>query len=228
MVPSNILQRTFRICFGQSVGTGFTADVDGKRYFVTARHVVDGIEGRSEVGIQRQDGWQNFECEVVGLGADDIDVAVLSVQHPLSPDHPISFSSNGLYLGQDVYFLGYPYGLEGTAGIAIAANFPLPLVKKAIASGFKMNGNKLEIILLDGHNNPGFSGGPVFFNHIGNEHQYGIAGVVSGFSSTLEPVLTVNGDDTEFVYSYNTGIIVATGISVVMDLIRENPVGLEL
>jgi hypothetical protein len=69
-------------------------------------------------------------------------------------DYP---SADGLVLSQDVYFLGYPLPervrLVGT----------LPFVKRGIASG-RAEINGVHVWLVDGHINPGFSGGPVVFN----------------------------------------------------------------
>ena len=62
--------------------------------------------------------------------------------------------------GQDVYFLGFPYGLHGDMS-ALSNDLPFPFVKKGIISLFHNDG--VNRIYLDGHNNPGFSGGPVVF-----------------------------------------------------------------
>ena len=61
-------------------------------------------------------------------------------------------------LSQDVYFLGFPYDLTNDGG-TINRNFPIPLIKKGILSAIQVG--EVKTLLLDGHNNPGFSGGPV-------------------------------------------------------------------
>ena len=43
MITSNFIHRIFRIKCGEFMGTGFTIDVDGKQYVVTAKHVVNGF-----------------------------------------------------------------------------------------------------------------------------------------------------------------------------------------
>jgi hypothetical protein len=63
---------------------------------------------------------------------------------------------------------------------------------------------------LDGHNNPGFSGGPVLFK----EQEHGklkVAAVVSGYRFANEPVY--HGEQKlPVTYRYNTGIVISYGI----------------
>jgi hypothetical protein len=84
-----------------------------------------------------------------------------------------------MYLSQDAYFLGYPYGLHAEGG-SLNAHFPLAIVKKACLSMFALGGPD-AYILLDGHNNPGFSGGPVVFAPNGQGAPTNVAAVVSGY-----------------------------------------------
>ena len=45
MITANVIHRVFRIAIGSQVGSGFTIDVEGKEYLVTARHIADELEG---------------------------------------------------------------------------------------------------------------------------------------------------------------------------------------
>ena len=225
MVPSNILQRTHRILFGNSTGTAFTIDIDSRQYLITAKHVVEGINQSDVIFIQHENQWKESPCQVVGLGESDFDVAVLSLPLQISPNHPLSFSNTDFFLGQDIYFLGYPYGLYGEIEPDLNSNFPLPLVKKGIISSFiHGKNNRLDNLLLDGHNNPGFSGGPVFYKVVGKQDVFGVAGIISSYKYEWYSVFQ-NGKQTDLVYQYNTGIIHSVGIQVALDLIRANPVG---
>ena len=154
MVTSNILQRTFKIKSTQ-VGTCFTIDVDNRQYIVTARHIVEGLVGQSIVKIRHEEEWKELQVTLVGHGKGEVDLSVLAAEHWNSVTHPLPPTSGGMVLAQDVYFLGFPYELESNVG-APNSNFPLPLVKKGIVSMFEFDA---AYILLDGHNNPGFSGG---------------------------------------------------------------------
>ncbi|MEK6977238.1 MAG: hypothetical protein AABX40_02405, partial [Candidatus Hydrothermarchaeota archaeon] len=141
--------------------------------------------------------------------------------------HPLIPSSGGMALGQDVYFLGYPYGLSTDVGPELNADFPLPLVKKAIVSSVVFRDNRLEYLLLDGHNNPGFSGGPVYYTPPGKPQEHRVAGVISGYRYEWEPVY-LKQKESSLTYKYNTGIIIAVGIRIVLDIIDTNPTGYEL
>lgn len=220
MVPTNILQRTHRILFGNSTGTAFTIDFDSRQYLITAKHVVEGIKQTNIISIQHENQWKEIPCEVVGFGENNFDIAVLSLPLQISPNHPLSFSNTDFFLGQDIYFLGYPYGLYGEVEPNLNSHFPIPLVKKGIISSFIFGkNNRLDYLLLDGHNNPGFSGGPVFYKSVERNDVFGVAGVISSFQYEWQPVFQ-NGKQTDFVYQYNTGIIHSVGINVAIDLIN--------
>ena len=81
--------------------------------------------------------------------------------------------------------------------------------------------------LLDGHNNIGFSGGPVVFC-TANPRQWLIAAVVSGYRGQAEYIVDEQGEKTQFRYTSNTGIIYAYDVNGAVALISSNPIGLEL
>ena len=99
--------------------------------------------------------------------------------------------------------------------------FPLPLVKKAPVSAIQFRGKPL---LLDGHNNVGFSGGPVARR--GTKEEQTVVGIVSGYHAERENVQDENGDEAPYTYEANTGIIIAHDIRHALDLIRANPIGI--
>src|SRR5262249_6713368 len=126
-------------------------------------------------------------------------------------------TSDGAVYGQEVFFLGFPYGITGPFTLG-PEGYPIPLVKRATLSLFHG-----DVWLLDGHNNPGFSGGPVVFKKPGTE-EFKVAGVISSFRFAEEPVLA-GGQPTPLVYRYNTGIIKCPRIDHAVALIRANPIG---
>ena len=137
---------------------------------------------------------------------------------------------DGIVLGQDVYFLGFPYSISSDIG-DLNRNFPVSLIKKAILSAFGSNPSDTQVLYLDGHNNPGFSGGPVVFCNpysiASLSNPYKVAAVISGMKYVEEPVYD-SDKRTHLVYRYNTGIIVAYRIQYALDLIQANPIGLEI
>jgi S1-C subfamily serine protease len=219
LITANFVHRTFRIKCGQSAGTGFALDVDGRQYLVTAKHVVEGFSPPAvPLDVFGNQVWTQVSAHLVAHGPTGIDVSVLAPDPPLSPPGlPVVASSDGCAYGQDVYFLGFPYG--ALSGVVFGqSGHPLPLVKKAILSSFAGN-----LYLLDGHNNPGFSGGPVVFGR-GGSLPNAVAAVISGYRFSPEPVL-LNDTDTGLTYRYNTGIIYSYKIETALELIRSNPIG---
>ncbi len=221
MITANIIHRVFRIRYGDFMGTAFTIDVDNKQYLITAQHLVKKVTGKSQLYIFSNQNWKPIDIVLVGHCPSGIDISVLAPAKQLTPSGlPTEPNSNGLIYGQEVYFLGYPYDL--LVDIIFTDNgYPLPFVKKAIVSCFDS-----KYFLLDGHNNPGFSGGPVVFREQG-QSQLKMAAVISGYKAISEPVL-INGKETDFSYKYNTGIIISYSIKFAVDLISSNPIGVKI
>ena len=225
IITTDILQRTFRLLWDNRTGTCFTIDVDGRQYLITARHIVEPISGLGTVQIFHDNSWKHLQVELVGHGRQGIDITVLAPRLQLSPAHQLHATIAGVVISQDVYFLGFPYGLTNEVG-KLNNKFPLPLVKKAIVSAIQFG--DVKTLLLDGHNNPGFSGGPVVCRRV--EDRQGVLtviGVVSGYVHTSEPVYD-SQSVTALSYKYNTGIISAYAITHAIDLIHVNPIGFKL
>ena len=129
MIPTtNILQRTFRIAHEGQEGTCFTVDVDDRQYVVTAKHIAQSIDGPCVVNIFHDGTWKNLHAELVGHSKEGIDITVLAPTQQLSPAHPLHATSTGIALGQDVLFLGFPYGLANDMG-ELNNYLPVPLAR---------------------------------------------------------------------------------------------------
>ena len=116
-------------------------------------------------------------------------------------------------------FLGFPYLEIDPAFKEINNGYPQPFVKKGIVANMSPG-----LLFLDGHNNPGFSGGPVVFN-TPQSRDYKIAGVVSGYRATSQPVKEHEQDSSSITFDENAGIVVAYSINFAIDLIKSNPIG---
>ncbi|MCZ0938513.1 MAG: serine protease [Caldilineaceae bacterium] len=233
MITSNVIHRTFHIRYGAKSGTAFAIDRSNRQYLITARHVVPDIVDDDILHIFHEKQWKMVEVKVVGTGEGGIDVAVLACLVRLAPSLPLEASVAGLTYGQDVYFLGFPFGWDAGAE-NINLNFPLPFVKSGIASAITFDDP--AHIYVDAHGNPGFSGGPlVFKDPQGGPTEFSVAGIVSNAPTPLltpvvnsagKPVDTLGGSGA--FLAENQGFVVAIGIRHATEIIDANPVGFEL
>lgn len=184
---------------------------------MTAKHLLAAELDSPRLEIFAEGAWRSLPTSVVGHSQEGFDVSVLSAQKELtSRSLPVTASMAGMAYGQEAFFLGFPYRI---AGVPVGSHgYPLPMVKRATLSMF--NG---ATFLLDGHNNPGFSGGPVVFRPPGQDN-FAFAGVVSGFIHVDEPVYG-GKEVTPLVFKYNTGIMHCHSIKLATDLIAANPCG---
>lgn len=233
MITTNVTFRTFHIRFGDSTGTAFTIDHESRQYLVTAGHVVKGICSGDAIQIFVDNAWKHLVVVVVGWGEDGADVAVLASSVQLSPTFPLLPSSAGLLVGQQVFFLGYPYGWRGGAE-KINRGIPIPFVKSGFMSAM-VNG-KFSHFFLDAHGNRGFSGGPVVFNpQAQSRDELRIAGIVIQGPRDGLPIIDKSGriirdsDGNPIArVRENTGFVVALNIKHAMELIEANPIGFPL
>lgn len=209
MVPSNIIQRTFHIAHRNEAGTAFTIEVGDLQYIVTAAHVVTGLEPNTQLQVMHEGGWKRIEIGDVWVSPSGADLALISPKTQLSPCHPVLVgSASSFYLSQQIFFLGFPYGLRLDIG-PVNNDFPAPFVKTGIVSSFTSAGTGSQIVFCDGHNNPGFSGGPIVA--VDREQRVHIIAVVSGYRYNDDPVL-LNGEKTGLTYRANAGLVIGYGL----------------
>ncbi len=132
----------------QGTGTGFMWDDRG--HIVTNFHVLQGSSG-ARVTLSDQSEWQ---ASLVGVFPDR-DLAVLRIGAPKDKLKPIVLgTSKDLQVGQRVYAIGNPFGLDQTltTGIVSALNREIQSVTQRTIRG---------MIQTDAAINPGNSGGPL-------------------------------------------------------------------
>ena len=133
-----------------SEGAGSGIVIDEQGHVLTNFHVVEGAQ---EIQAMLYDG-SSHAASVIGV--DPVtDVAVLRVEAPAELLAPVQFGdSSDLKVGQKVFAIGNPFGLERTltTGIISSLNRSLPTrAGRTIKS----------IIQTDAAINPGNSGGPL-------------------------------------------------------------------
>ena len=135
-------------------GAGSGSILDKQGHVLTNFHVV---EGAREIQVTLYDG-KNYDARLVGKDATS-DVAVLKIDAPASSLFPVTFGDSAhLKVGQKVFALGNPFGLERTltTGIVSSLNRTLP---------GRNNRSLKNIIQIDAAINPGNSGGPLLDSH---------------------------------------------------------------
>jgi hypothetical protein len=200
---SNVLYRVLRLRTATATGSAFTIEVDGHQYLVTARHLLNGSGSESEVELWLEGRWSKVRVRAIYPAKEVVDIAALDLGRPVTVTFPLEPSSGGLTLGQQVYFLGYPYGLgTSTAAPAPPGFGELPFLKSGIVSALDDRDPGSGILYLDGQNNPGFSGGPIVFWHAPSR-SFRVAGVVRGYRNEALPVLKRGNLDDPDARAYN-------------------------
>lgn len=166
----------------RGTGSGFIWDDAG--HVITNFHV---IEGASEATVKLADG-RSFKAALVGASpAHDIAVLKIGVGFKRPPPVPVG-TSHDLKVGQKVFAIGNPFGLDWTLTTGIVS-----ALDRSLGGD---NGNIIEhLIQTDAAINPGNSGGPLLDSAgrlIGiNTAIYSPSGASAGIGFAV-PVDTVN------------------------------------
>ena len=163
-------------------GSGFIWDEHG--HVVTNLHV---IQGASEANIKLADG-RSFKAKLVGVSPRH-DIAVLKINTGFNKPEPVPIgTSKDLKVGQTVFAIGNPFGLDWTLTRGIVS-----ALDRSIEGD---SGGKIDhLIQTDAAINPGNSGGPLLDSAgrlIGiNTAIYSRSGSSAGIGFSI-PVDTVN------------------------------------
>lgn len=139
----------FQETIAQGAGSGSVLDKQG--HILTNFHV---IEGATTVSVTLFNG-NSYEAKLIG-GDPANDTAVLKINAPADELFPIRIAdSSRLRVGQKVYAIGNPFGLDMTlsTGVVSSLNRSLPSRDK--------NRVIKQVIQIDAAINPGNSGGPL-------------------------------------------------------------------
>jgi S1-C subfamily serine protease len=133
----------------EGTGSGFFWDERG--HVVTNYHVVRNADAAN---VTLSDG-STYKARLVG-GAPDKDLAVLHIEAPRNKLEPVLVgTSEDLQVGQLVYAIGNPFGLDQTltTGVVSALGREIESVRKGVPLK--------NVIQTDAAINPGNSGGPL-------------------------------------------------------------------
>ncbi len=132
----------------RGTGSGFIWDTNG--HVITNYHVVSRS---NKIRVTLWDG-SSWEGQIVGL-APEKDIAVVKIKAPSNRLYPIKVgSSKDLQVGQMVYAIGNPFGLDYTLTTGVVSALGREIVSLA---GVPIR----DVIQTDAAINPGNSGGPL-------------------------------------------------------------------
>jgi S1-C subfamily serine protease len=166
----------------RGTGSGFIWDEDG--HVVTNYHV---IEGTQEAQVRLSDR-RTYPAVLVGASPEH-DLAVLRINVPIDRPPPVPVgTSHDLRVGQKVYAIGNPFGLDHTLTTGVVS-----ALDRSIDN--EVGGTIEHLIQTDAAINPGNSGGPLIDSAgrlIGiNTAIYSPSGAYAGIGFAV-PVDTVN------------------------------------
>ena len=131
-------------------GSGFLWDRDG--HVITNFHVINGAN-TSSIAVTLSNG-KTYDARVVGYEREK-DLAVLKIDAPAAELQPIRVgSSQSIRVGQSVFAIGNPFGLDQTLTTGIVSALDREIRSQA---GVPIKG----AIQTDAAINPGNSGGPL-------------------------------------------------------------------
>lgn len=129
-------------------GSGFVWDRDGR--IVTNWHVLQGAN-RAEVILMDQSSW---DARLLGYSPDH-DLAVLEIDAPEELLEPVEIGTSAdLRVGQAVYAIGNPFGLDHTLTTGVVSGLGREIRSRGART-------IREVIQTDAAINPGNSGGPL-------------------------------------------------------------------
>lgn len=219
-VPTDrIMERTYLIVTDTLAGTCFSIDYNGQEYFITVRHLFKkAVQDSSIVPITIYYKKEIKKIDVTLFKPQNEFNDVVVLRSPIKTNGKVSYELGGSpMLGQDVYFIGYPT-LSGNLFCSRDINGVIyPLIKKATYSGVLMTTEKVYLVLLDGHNNPGFSGSPVtYFDYFDNK--YKITAIVSGYF--LQENKIIGDTKNKYTNQENSGIIKCFDIETAIEILK--------
>jgi S1-C subfamily serine protease len=139
----------------ESEGEGSGSILDRQGHVLTNFHVIDGAR---QIRVTLFDG-KTYDARLFGVDPPT-DVAVLKIDAPVESLYPVTFGNSAqLLVGQRVYAIGNPFGLERTLSTGIIASLDRELPARRTSRSIK------SVIQIDAAINPGNSGGPLLDTH---------------------------------------------------------------
>ncbi len=232
-LPSDLKKTVLMIGEGEPMvtpkGSGVLVNHKNKLYAITAKHVVKNINnpifvfnGKSGERIRlptktitdsRGFEWAHHSNENIDLSIMQF---VLPKNHDIKAFSSTSFQSfKNINDGDDVFFMGFPFGLTLNEGIT-------PLIRQGCVS-IKLETEKTwnnvryppKTIVIDGNVSAGNSGSPLFRKPNSRDNIARLYGVIT--SHITSKIFDFNG---KAIGRENSGLGIASSIDHIIDLIE--------
>jgi len=136
-------------------GEGSGSVITREGHILTNFHVVDGAD---QITVTLFDG-KDYPARLIGKDPVN-DVAVVKIEAPPEVLFPVNFGdSSRLRVGQKVFAIGNPFGMERTLSTGIVSSINREMPSRQEARTVK------QVIQIDAAINPGNSGGPLLDSH---------------------------------------------------------------
>jgi hypothetical protein len=219
-ISSAETDKCFNIRTQNGSGTAFIYSNEHGDVFLTAAHLMRGVMIGDYIYFCQIAGEIKLSVKELLIDPDGYDVAAFLCESAIAvPEHRDSVHS-GIYLGQEMKFIGFPHGLKND--FPTESGFPVPLVRTAFFAGkIKIDGR--ELFLLDGFNNPGYSGSPVY---CGRNSDAFLVGIVSGYKNEAGDASKIfmkdnHGNErqvTDYYLKSNSGLIYVVTLKTIRNL----------
>lgn len=221
-ISGAVLSRVIRFKEDLGQATAFTIEVDGHQYIITAKHNLKKATDTIKFKLFLNGKWSAFTVDAIYPFDDDADMVALGVDKKVTVETSLG-TEGKIGIGQQVYFVGYPYGLSTRGGLK-QKKVEFAFVKAGVLSAIDARNADKVIYYVDGAANPGFSGGPLVVENSGKFHVFG---VIKGHEAEGLPVVKKADLDNPKALAYkdlhvrgNTGIVVGHSISHIIDAIK--------
>lgn len=220
----------FYFIYKDKAATGTFCSYKGKTFFVTAAHTFDEVNAsgnrvrslkngsnlKAALDINGKPPYTSIEGKVYFDPDMNVDAAVIQMDLINDSGMRTSLESDqAISVGQDVIFLGFPLNI-----VTVFEGKRLALTKHAILSQF-IDAGEGFLYLFDGHNNPGFSGGPVIKKNLDGSLSM-VAIINAYFHDPLKGQATYKNEKVDFDINTNSGIIIATPVTRITKIIDDN------
>lgn len=224
-VTNDILECTFKIQTDTQSGTGFLIGRPDSNFMITARHLFRKSYKNGDkivYWVYGKDSWEAFDGTLLLHKNPKVDIAIIKPDSIGKWNPTLNSNLPAMFLGEDAIFLGFPYDIIPSRKMAdVELYYPYPIFKKAMNCE-NVESDSIIYYLFEGHNNSGFSGGPILLKSWKQKPlpTYNrLIAVVHGF---YPGALTLDTDKGKMIFAENSGIMLGVPAFYITEIFEQN------